>query len=119
MPRNLKLLRNTPPSVALKLAEPQLIILDLWAESGLTLSKVADTILSVMENEEDQASRVAAARLFLETTVGKAPATTNSRSVHVNLKSDKFFDEALFSRTPPPDVSANDEQTRNPLSKAH
>lgn len=100
----LKLRATTPAHIAAKLAEPQLVIVEAMAEAGLDLASVAATLSEVLAQTEDQPSRVAAARLFFDVTYGRAPLTANTKSLHLHAKSDKFFDEATFSQTPPPKV---------------
>ena len=104
MSKKLTLRPGTSPALALKLENPQAYLLEAFAENGLTLSKVANTLLQVMDNQEDGPSRVAAAKLFLETTVGRAPSSTNSKNLNVTIRRDKFFDEDVFSKTPAPEV---------------
>lgn len=106
MPRKLRLREDTPPAVALKLESPQAYVLQEFENAGLSLGVVATTLLEVMQSSEEGAgaNKVAAARLFFDVTVGRAASTTNSRNLHLHAKSDKFFDEDKFGKTPPPKV---------------
>lgn len=90
-----------PPCAQPLLAEPQRYVIEEFARVGLTFERVGETLLEVMQNQEST-ERVAAAKLFIDATIGRAPTT--ARNLHVHAKADKFFDEKTFSQAPQPRI---------------
>jgi hypothetical protein len=86
----------------LRLADPQQFVLEAFAQAGLTIDVVGKTLLDVMQDAESD-HRVEAARLFIDTTVGRAPTTAKNMHLHAKA-SDKFFNPEIFATTPKPKV---------------
>lgn len=92
---------NARPIDVLKIAEPQRFLLDAFEAVGLTPEIVGETLLDVMQNKKSM-QRVEAARLFIESTIGRAPSSSQNQHLHLHGKTqDKFFDENEFSKIPP------------------
>lgn len=107
-PRELRELRpETPAAVAVKLADPQRFVLEAFEAEGLTLAVIAQTLLEEMKNKKSQ-HRIDAARLALDATVGRAPASGVQKHMHLHGKTDRFFDETRFANAPAPILTGDD-----------
>lgn len=96
------LLREKAPAAMVeRLSEPQRYLIAAFEAKGLTMEKVAETLLDVMKNGDTGASKVAAADLAIRATIGLAPTKSASLNIHKSDKQDKFFSEETFEKLPP------------------
>lgn len=91
-----------PPALADRLAAPQAALFKAWKDQGLDPDSIGGRLAEIIKNGDPEVA-LKAMDIYIKATIGFAPTNSRSINLHAHSKgSDRFFDEAKFTNTPPP-----------------